>query len=164
LLNLPVGPQSYTHRRASPTPSRAPHKIVMLAGRWSTAQTNCFDQITGPIRPRRMCARLVKVRNLRRRELLPVAGSPDDRRAMAVAPLPDQAARRSRLAAGLCFEKIDTPLTQGDRDLNPVVLRHELVRRREEIVDYLNVAYGFMGLFDFALHGASCPFANLQRQ
>lgn len=58
------------------------------------------------------------------------------------------------------LEKVDTGFTQCNSDLNGVFLKGKFRWRRKHICHYLNLAQGFIGVFDFRAHKFVYLYAN----
>ena len=64
----------------------------------------------------------------------------------------------------LGLEEFDATLAQGDRDLDPFVLKHKILRPGQEVSDDLRVSEGFVCVPDFRAHRFACLSANSLHQ
>lgn len=58
------------------------------------------------------------------------------------------------------LEELDALFAQRDRDFNTFVPKNEFLRARQEVRNDLEVAEGFVRVFDFLAHKFSCLSAS----
>jgi len=64
----------------------------------------------------------------------------------------------------MSLKEFDTPLAQGNSDLDAIVTQYQLVGRWKEITDHFNPPQWLVLILYFARHKASSLGANIQPQ
>ena len=67
-------------------------------------------------------------------------------------------------AGGVALEEIHTPFAKRDSDLHTVIAQHQLIRRRQEVLDDFESSEWFISVLSHALHRSSSLGASNRRQ
>ena len=64
----------------------------------------------------------------------------------------------------LDLEEVDATPAQGNSDLDPFVLKYQILGPGKKVSDHPGVSEGFVRVLDFRAHKFVCPFASSLRQ